>query len=188
MQPRGLAEAALTSFTAEEIPGICRALCRETGACPRVGLLLTDRPLLPASVPRGPGQASLVCAGWLPASWPSSQRQERPLPSWSRSPLLGPSLLADSPWSLSLPEARPPTEGGVKLAGSHSESLEGGQLREVSSAGEWSECRARGVWQDADQEGPWTLTLALMGWRGWVCEVSLRAVVTPSGDCVLIVY
>lgn len=32
------------------------------------------------------------------------------------------------------------------------------------------------------------LTFALMGWRGWVCEVSLWAVVTPGGDCVSIVY
>lgn len=42
-------------------------------------------PLLSASVPQGPGQASLMCGGWLLVSWLSSQRQEkRPLPFWNQ--------------------------------------------------------------------------------------------------------
>ena len=58
--PRGLAEGTLTSFTVEEIPGLCRALCRERGARPRAGLLLLNHawacPLLSASLLWGPGR------------------------------------------------------------------------------------------------------------------------------------
>ena len=80
-------------------------------------------------------------AGWLPTSWVSSQRQERPLPFWNketfpRTPTAG----RLPPVTLPAPD-QVPTEDGVKLDGSHLESLEGGPPCEVSPSGEG---RARG--------------------------------------------
>ena len=115
--PRGLAVGTLTSFTVQEIPGLCRALCRERGARLRASLLLLNHawacPLPSASLLWGPGRLlSCMQGGYLHPGCRVRGRRGLFL-FGTRKPFLGPPLLADYPQSRSLPQTRCPRRMGL---------------------------------------------------------------------------